>query len=408
MKAKNTILNSLLIALFGVGFFLQPFPLLAQPKGKEVSPLTKEMMKQITDCFMKKIKVPTPPPNNNKNVDIKKVFEEFISFLDDLQSTSMKCVIQVVILDENGKVRPDANQRITTLIKSTGMSIPKTKSQGTTTLKLETLSDNKLFTIPVKIGKINQKFILDTGASNSIIDSQIAEQLGLNGTPIPSDMLAYFVVGNHCSKITATLHQFPPLSVNEARVQGMNGMGLPKTSIPGEASGVLGLDFLKNFDVILNPQTLQLKLLPSKPIVTGGIPLKGTLGVMTTEVKINGVGPFKFLLDTGADYMVLSNRLTGKLSLNMAQAKNIEVRGFCGNEPGKKITLDRVTLGQNEVKELDSVILENKALDILGVDGIIGQNFLSHYEQYWHFGPSNELGFPETGSLTLTPLTKSK
>ncbi|MEY3869903.1 MAG: hypothetical protein RLZZ338_3794 [Cyanobacteriota bacterium] len=376
----------LMASVWGV-FLVTSFPLLAQETPKRLAPVSQEMMQEITDCVIKKVANPQKPTP------------------EELQSSAMECVIRVVILDKNGKIRPDANQRMTTLIKSTGISLPKTQSQGESTLKLEPLTKSNLFTIPVKIGETHQKFILDTGASNSIIDSKIAEALGLKGNRIPSDILAYFVVGNNCSQVTATVHSLPPLSVNQAQVKGMNGMGLPKTSIPGEASGVLGLDFLKNFDVIINPQTLELKLLPPKPIVSGGIPLKGTLGVMTTEVKINGVGPFKFLLDTGADSMVLSNRLLGKLSLNTAQAKNIDVKGFCGNEPGKQITLDRVTLGQNEVKKLDSVILENKTLDILGVDGIIGQNFLNHYQQHWQFGPANELGFPETGSLTLTPLT---
>jgi clan AA aspartic protease (TIGR02281 family) len=374
-------------SVWGV-FLITSFPLLAQQQPKTLPPLSQKMMQEITDCVIKKVANPQKPT------------------MEELQSSSMECVIRVVILDENGKIRPDANQRMTTLIKSTGISIPKTQSQGESTLKLERLTKSNLFTIPVKIGETYQKFILDTGASNSIIDSQIADKLGLTGNRIPSDILAYFVVGNNCSQVTATIHSLPPLSVNQAQVKGMNGMGLPKTSIPGEASGVLGLDFLKNFDVSINPQTLELKLLPPKPIVSGGIPLKGTLGVMTTEVKINGAGPFKFLLDTGADSIVLSNRLAEKLSLNTAQAKNIDVRGFCGNEPGKAIILDRVTLGQNEVKKLDSVILENKTLDILGVDGIIGQNFLRNYQQHWQFSPTNELGFPETGSLTLTPLSK--
>jgi len=378
----------LMASVWGV-FLITSFPLLAQQKPKTPPPLSQEMMQEITDCVIKKVANPQKPTQ------------------EELQSSSMECVIRVVILDENGKIRPDANQRMTTLIKSTGISIPKTKSQGATTLKLEALSHSNLLTIPVKIGEEKQNFILDTGASNSIIESKIAEKLGLKGNRIPSDILAYFVVGNNCSQVTATLHSLPPLLVNQAQVEGLNGMGLPKTSIPGEASGVLGLDFLKNFDVIINPQTLELKLLPPQPIVSGGILLKGKLGVMTTEVKINGAGPFTFLLDTGAGSMVLSNRLAVKLSLNTAQTKNIEVRGFCGNEPGKQITLDRVTLGQNEVKKLDSVILENKTLDILGVDGIIGQNFLNHYQQHWQFSPANELGFPETGSLTLTPLANN-
>lgn len=323
--------------------------------------------------------------------------------MDALETASMQCVFQVVMLGPDGAIRPDANERLTVLFQVTGISFPQPSRQGQASVQLQPLPDSSAFTIPVTIGGESRMFLLDTGASNSIVDSQIAQQLGLEGTPVPQDLLQYMVVGDNCSEVEAKLHPLPVLRVDEASVEGLNGMGLPKTAIIGNLSGVLGLDFLSGFDMIVNPKTLQLQLLsPSSPSADA-IPLKGRLGVMTAQVQINGQGPFTFLLDTGADVMVLSEQLATQLSLNIAEAEEIEVLGFCGTEVSKKTTLAQVQLQQHQATNLDAVILSPGVLDLLGVDGIIGQNFLNQYRQHWRFGELNELGFPENGSLVLSP-----
>lgn len=361
---------------------------LVQNSPAPPNPLGTEILKELTDCVIKKIPNPQQPS------------------LEAIQTASMECVVRVVMLGPDGKVRPDANQRMIALLQVTNVSLPKTSSQGQASVQMQQIQGSRVFTVPVTVAGQSQRFLLDTGASNSILDRQIAQQLNLTGTPIPSDILAYFVVGNDCSTVQASIHSLPPLSVAAAQVEGINGMGLSKSSIPGNVAGVLGLDFLKGFDVMVNPKTLQLQLLPPTETVAGAVPLVGKLGVMTAQVKINGQGPFTFLLDTGADIMVLSERLPSLLSLDVTQAKDLEVQGFCGTEQGKQIVLNRVSLQNHEVAQLDAVILESEILDLLGVDGIVGQNFLTQYQQHWRFGPANELGFPESGSLVLTPIAQ--
>lgn len=321
-----------------------------------------------------------------------------------LEAASIQCVFKVVMLDPNGGIRPDANERIIALVKVTGVSLPKPVRQGQASVQLQPLENQLLFTVPVKIGAQFQTFLLDTGASNSIVDRQIAQELELEGTPIPNDLLAYMVVGDDCSDVNAQMHRLPQLVVDSATVEGITGMGLPKTAIPGEMAGVLGLDFLTGFDVIIDPQTLQLQLLPPSQPVAGAIPLLGRLGVMTAQVRINGQGPFTFLLDTGAELMVVSEDLARQLDLEVSSAEQIEVRGFCGTELAKRTTLLEVSLQQHQLTNLDAVILQKGVLELLGVEGIIGQNFLLRYRQHWRFSEPNELGFPETGSLVLSPL----
>lgn len=324
--------------------------------------------------------------------------------LEDMQGASMECTMEVIMLNRDGTINPDADELMKLLLTTAGVTMPTTSSQGQASVTLQQVPNSRLFSIPVTVGGKPRSFLFDTGASNSILDSQIARELGLTGTPISNQLLSYFVVGDDCSQVNASLHYLPRLTVDRATVEGMNGMGMDKKMIPGNFSGVLGLDFLKSFDVIINPQSLQLQLLPPSPSIAEAVPLIGRLGVMIAEVKINGKGPFMFLLDSGADNMVLSDNLAAQLSLNNSTAETVEVRGFCGVEAAQKTILDRVALQQHETRNLEAVIIKSEVLQLLGVDGIVGQNFLTRYRQHWRFGEANVLGFPEDGSLLLTPL----
>lgn len=385
----------LIISAIGIiGFIVTPQPhltkqnyptSLAQTPSSKPSQLSQEVLQELTQCVTEIVK-PTE------------------ASLENLQVASMQCTMRVIMLTPDGSFRPDANQRMAALLEITGATLPKIIRQGEATVKLQQLANSQVFTIPVTVAGKTRDFLLDTGASNSIIDSKIAQDLGLSGTPIPNDLLSYFVVGNDCSNVNANIHSLPTIKVDAATVEGIQGMGLSNTAIPGNLSGVLGLDFLQGFDVIIHPQTRQLKLLPASTPVAGAIPLVGRMGVMLSLVKINGQGPFMFLLDTGADLMVLSQRLAKQLEIDIVDAEKVDVLGFCGTEVAQKTMLNSVSLLEHEVSQLEGVIINSKILDLLGVDGIVGQNFLSRYRQHWRFDKPNNLGFPEAGSLLLTPL----
>lgn len=350
--------------------------------------LGQQLLQQTTQCIRSKL--PDSSPSN----------------LEALQTASMQCVLQVAMLAEDGSIRPDASDRITALVAATGVSFPQPVSQGQANIPLKLLSNTNVFTLPVQIGGQSKTFLLDTGASASIINSQTATQLNLQGTPIPSDFMKYVVVGNDCSKVQASFHKLPPVAVNAAKVQGLLGISMSQNSIPVNTSGVLGLDFLTNFDVVINPKKLQLQLLPPSPPVTGAIPLQGKLGNMIAQAKINGQGPFNFLLDTGAETTVISKSLATKLKIDQTKLTKTEVSGFCGTEKAQKIKLSQLNLQQHQATQIDAVILESDNIfKVLGIQGIIGQNFLNRYQQHWRFGKRNPLGYTESGSLVLTPLS---
>ncbi|MBD2439138.1 retropepsin-like aspartic protease [Nostoc sp. FACHB-110] len=316
-----------------------------------------------------------------------------------------RCALQVVALAPNGKFRPDAFERMAAFMEATGVKLPQPISQGQASVQLSFAGESSIFTIPVRIGTQTQTFILDTGNSQTIINTQIAQQLGLNSNPIPNGLLEYKpVIGNNLKGLTVNTHTLPVLGVNSATVSGIQGLGLPTQALPKNISGVLGLDFLSNFDVVLNPKKQQLQLLPPSENVAGAIPLKGRFGILTAQVYINGQGPFNFAVDTGAYSMMISQPVAQKLGIGDRNAQTAQIFGFGGQETVKKIKLNKLQIQQHQVTEIDAVIVEqSNILQLPGVEGIIGQNFLNQYQQHWRFDKPNALGVVQSGSLVLTP-----
>ncbi|MEE3716721.1 retropepsin-like aspartic protease [Tumidithrix elongata RA019] len=367
----------------------------SQVQTENQEKIGREVLDQIVTCMRKEV------PNPNQATQ------------ESVQAASLNCFMKVVMLSPDGKVRDDAEERLNAVIKLTGVPIPQPKQTGQASVLLQKLPNSSVFTLPVSINGKPQTFLLDTGASSSIIDTKTAQDLGIKGVPFPKQILKYFVVGNDCSKSEASIHALPDLTVDRATVSGLNGMGLPKVAIPGQQSGVLGMDFLSGYDLAIDPKASRLQLLPrsSSSIPTSipsAIPLIGKLGIMTAEAKVDRKGSFKFALDSGADVVVLSERLAQKLGINLADLPELEVTGFCGTEKAKTTKLSQLELGGYVVKDLDVAIIKNDLLDIMGVQGIIGQNFLTRFQQYWRFGDRSALGFPVNGSLVLTPIATEK
>jgi predicted aspartyl protease len=393
LKKPNQVLS---IFLFAAIFMAHIFDFYRLPvaNAQEVPPtpaptsnLGQELVQQVRDCVQGKF----------TNSTTKK---------PEISALAMQCTYEVVILNKDGSVRVDASDRINAMFIATGAKVPLPVSKGTSNnIKMGYLPQSRVFTVPVTIAGKTNRFLLDTGASSSIINSQTAKQLQLPGNPIPGDVLKYMGVGSNCTKVQASIHKLPAIAVNSASVSGLNGLGLSPNSIPGKTAGVLGLDFLSQFDLILNPKQQQLQLLSPSKLTTPAIPLQGKLGAMTVEVKVNGKGPFRFMLDTGADVMVLSQPLAKQLGINNLKAKQTDVQGFCGFEKAREIKLNQFSLQQYQATKLDAVILESDGLfNMLGIQGIVGQNFLNKYQQHWRFGERSPLGFPNSGSLVLTPI----
>ncbi|NJK34575.1 MAG: clan AA aspartic protease [Oscillatoriales cyanobacterium SM2_2_1] len=318
------------------------------------------------------------------------------------QRASLTCFMEQVVLDGTGVVRGDAEMRMQAVIAASGVQVPLPEATGVGRVPLTLVPENKLLTVPVQVENRRLPFLLDTGASSTILTLETARSLKVAGTPFPNELLRYFVVGQECDRVVAELVPLPPLAVGRSQVSGLNGMALSRVGLPG--SGVLGMDFLSSYDLLLNPKTRELLLMARSPFPPTGTVLVGKLGVMTAMVSLNGRPPKSFLLDTGASVMVISRRYAQEIGLSLKGAETVEVRGFCGSEKALRTRLQTVELGGWVRQNLEVVVLEGSVLEVLGVDGIVGQNYLNQFVQHWRFSDRNSLGFPSLGHLVLVPV----
>ncbi|NJK37318.1 MAG: clan AA aspartic protease [Oscillatoriales cyanobacterium RM2_1_1] len=280
------------------------------------------------------------------------------------------------------------------IVQLQGLDLSPPQTRGEAWVDLGILPGSQVFVLNLQVGSASGEFLLDTGASTTLVSPALVQELKLSGKPVPGDRLTSAVAGEDCPDMGAVVHQLPTLSLDQLQIEALSALEFSSTLIPEGLAGVLGMDALRYFDLSLNPQTQELEILSPRPLsaiaLDQGVSLQSRLGVLLAQVKINGQGPFTFLLDTGADTIFISPQLADQLQLDPETLRPIQVQGFCGLEQAQQSTLNQVELYSKvdtyQQTNLEVVILSSPSvLDLLKIDGILGQSFLNAYEQYWHF-----------------------
>jgi predicted aspartyl protease len=115
-------------------------------------------------------------------------------------------------------------------------------------------------------------------------------------------------------------------------------------------------------------------LAPGEPGVSGAT-RKDTAGRAVALVNINGQGPFRFIIDTGANRSVLSQSLADRLGL--AHSGEGVVHSIDGAELAKLVNVESLAFGALRLSGGDTPGLDGPMLDgehgLLGVDGMAGR-----------------------------------
>jgi predicted aspartyl protease len=169
--------------------------------------------------------------------------------------------------------------------------------------------------VPVLVnGSGPYRFLLDTGTSRSVVDRQMADQLAL---PRIGQGSAVCVEEN----VAVTLVRSESVSMGAATVRNLSLTVLPKgAGLPAEVRGILGEDFLENFDVLIDnrhhrielqagPGTLADGLAGERlPVrldgVMDGSPTVGRLIVTGRAPELSGKD-ITLLLDSGVSSLVM-------------------------------------------------------------------------------------------------------
>jgi predicted aspartyl protease len=94
------------------------------------------------------------------------------------------------------------------------------------------------------------------------------------------------------------------------------------------------------------------------------------VGRIVVPVSINGKGPFRFLVDTGADGSIVSATLVSALGLVPSQLRDEEVEGTTGTEQLPCVTIDTLSIGSIVRHDIRMPVSRSPVMN--GLDGILG------------------------------------
>lgn len=102
---------------------------------------------------------------------------------------------------------------------------------------------------------------------------------------------------------------------------------------------------------------------------------------MTVAVGVNGSGPYRFVVDSGADTTVVSNRLAA--ALHLPAGSPIMLNGITESRLVERVLVDSLQVGPTSVSGLELPRLEERdigAVGMIGLDALVNQRLMLDFE----------------------------
>lgn len=104
--------------------------------------------------------------------------------------------------------------------------------------------------------------------------------------------------------------------------------------------------------------------------------------LVVIPVFLNGRGPYKFLLDTGATHTLLSRQVADQLNIpvNIAAGGTQALMTAAGSVPVTIRTIGMVQIGDVQLMAIPIAVADFDLLRYLHIDGIIGADYLKQFK----------------------------
>src|SRR6187402_168097 len=107
------------------------------------------------------------------------------------------------------------------------------------------------------------------------------------------------------------------------------------------------------------------------------------IGRVMAPVFVNGVGPFAFVVDTGASSSVISPRVVARLKLVADPARAKLLRGITGSEVVSTVAVESITAGEIMLAKSELPVVEPRVF--ADADGIFGADAFARGCLYVNF-----------------------
>lgn len=100
------------------------------------------------------------------------------------------------------------------------------------------------------------------------------------------------------------------------------------------------------------------------------------IGRILAPVMINGQGPFRLTVDTGANQSVLTTKLVATLGLEVSPERSVKLHGVTGSVQVPIVAVDRFEIGDLVQRGLELPVMDNVmggAEGVLGMQGFAGK-----------------------------------
>jgi predicted aspartyl protease len=109
---------------------------------------------------------------------------------------------------------------------------------------------------------------------------------------------------------------------------------------------------------------------PTPPLLFDSRTRTDLIGRLLVPVTINGQGPFRFVLDTGANRSVLTPQLAAHLGLPVSTTNRLTMTGVTGSASVPTVAVDWIKVGDVELRDVQLPVAAGLSPDVSGTLGV--------------------------------------
>ncbi len=205
-------------------------------------------------------------------------------------------------------------------------------------------------------------FLLDTGASPTVLDRRVAEKLHLDQLPA-----SIAVVGGSVEAAQATA---PTLEVGPARRDNFHvlveDLSFFQKALPVRIDAVVGLDLLGQSAFEIDYTARQILFGPV-PLLSNSLPLRLQAGLPIVEAEVNHLSAH-LMVDTGASSLILFEPSTPR-PMRVSEVR--PTPGTIGEFDRKQVWLPSLKLGEAEFGKEPAFLVRSRSDGAQDFDGLM-------------------------------------